>query len=1062
MADYLRVFKSEDGPDRKKIRFFVEKTKPEPEQDDFAQSLEAVVGSVDKSVLEKLRKDTNGNAELAINLVLDGNVSTGQNPVPKKETNNLHVGQDVKPDSGELPRVETPPKPNEKAVERGLVQNWTRRYVGSFQAEVWATRAGRNIVKYGEKLSIERQNSSSNGSRNKEDIIVRVINSKGQDFARLAEADARMAAVLIDTGVASFDATCIFADNPLTLGSYVIIQVNCFILRTAFAPLEEGRDLLSVAKKGTSSSSWFDNARETYEERILSLRQRGLAQLFQRVGLGSVSDKVQNVDVSPDPTPSPSEGDDEVAEDQLNMLYRNSAPADAGLPETDPPADRFRFTLRPYQKRGLHWMIQKESLDTDEDTSHLMHPLWQAIEWPDQTGHEEKTSTPARPDTQTEFYANMFNGEMSLRFPSVVKSIMGGILADEMGLGKTISTMALVHSVVDTKPTRVPRYAANTTLVVAPMSLLSQWESEALACSQPGKVKVYVYYGNNSFSFDDVMVPSDVPRVVVTSYGTVMAEHTSFSRYCSSRGIDPEDEQALLELPPSLFTMRFFRVVIDEAHTIKNRATKTAKSCFALRADRKWALTGTPIVNKLEDLYSLVKFLRIEPWCNFKHWKAFVTTPFLSKGYVQALSVVQSILEPIVLRRTKDMKQKDGTPLVELPPKTVSIERVQFSDNERALYNYIFAHIKSSVVDSLSKGRAMTQYTTILMQILRLRQTCCHPLLVWNKSKEDPEGMDDQAGSTAELEERQQQKRGGASLSSVDAAFLNQDNDDLREIVSRFESANDESVDARSYGVEVMRSIIEGAEHECPICTTEPIPASEQAVTECWHMACLSCLLQHIQFQQNKGQVPRCFACRATISADKLYQVQRGSLGDGDRIMLKRYRQTSESSKVRALVRKLEATGTAKSVVFSQFTSYLDLIERSLHAQGIKTLRFDGTMSHKQRAEVLKTFREDASHQVLLLSLKTGGVGLNLTCARYAFLMDPWWSFAVEAQAIDRVHRMGQVAPVEVTRFIVEGTVEERMLRIQDRKMMLAATLGMSEEEKRAQRLEDIKMLFDE
>jgi DNA repair protein RAD5 len=76
--------------------------------------------------------------------------------------------------------------------------------------------------------------------------------------------------------------------------------------------------------------------------------------------------------------------------------------------------------------------------------------------------------------------------------------------------------------------------------------------------------------------------------------------------------------------------------------------------------------------------------------------------------------------------------------------------------------------------------------------------------------------------------------------------------------------------------------------------------------------------------------------------------------------------------------------------------------------------------------------------------------------------MDPWWSFAVEAQAIDRVHRMGQMSAVEVTRFIVEGTVEERMLKIQDRKMMLAATLGMSEEEKRAQRLEDIKTLFDD
>lgn len=155
-------------------------------------------------------------------------------------------------------------------------------------------------------------------------------------------------------------------------------------------------------------------------------------------------------------------------------------------------------------------------------------------------------------------------------------------------------------------------------------------------------------------------------------------------------------------------------------------------------------------------------------------------------------------------------------------------------------------------------------------------------------------------------------------------------------------------------------------------------------------------------------------------------------------------------------------TSSTKTVIFSQFTSFLDLIERELVHEGFTLLRFDGTLNQRQRSDVLNSFTNDKQYSILLISLKAGGVGLNLVCANRAYLMDPWWSYAVEAQAIDRIHRMGQLSEVQVTRFIVEGTVEERMLKIQERKKFLASTLGMSEEEKRAQRMEDIKSLFEE
>ena len=119
-------------------------------------------------------------------------------------------------------------------------------------------------------------------------------------------------------------------------------------------------------------------------------------------------------------------------------------------------------------------------------------------------------------------------------------------------------------------------------------------------------------------------------------------------------------------------------------------------------------------------------------------------------------------------------------------------------------------------------------------------------------------------------------------------------------------------------------------------------------------------------------------------------------------------------------------------------------------------------MSQTERSTVLRKFSTSPGFTVLLISLLAGGVGLNLTAANTVFMMDPWWSFAVEAQAIDRVHRMGQERDVRVYRFIVKDSVEERMVKkIQGRKRFIASSLGMmSEEERRVQRIEDIRDLL--
>ena len=144
------------------------------------------------------------------------------------------------------------------------------------------------------------------------------------------------------------------------------------------------------------------------------------------------------------------------------------------------------------------------------------------------------------------------------------------------------------------------------------------------------------------------------------------------------------------------------------------------------------------------------------------------------------------------------------------------------------------------------------------------------------------------------------------------------------------------------------------------------------------------------------------------------------------------------SSKVERLLEALEdaAADGHKALVFSQWTSLLDKVEPHLSAAGIPFTRLDGTT--RDRGEVVGGFQDEAGPPVMLVSLKAGGTGLNLTAADHVFLLDPWWNPAVEDQAADRTHRIGQDRPVIVYRLVANDTVEERILALQERKRAIA------------------------
>ena len=136
---------------------------------------------------------------------------------------------------------------------------------------------------------------------------------------------------------------------------------------------------------------------------------------------------------------------------------------------------------------------------------------------------------------------------------------------------------------------------------------------------------------------------------------------------------------------------------------------------------------------------------------------------------------------------------------------------------------------------------------------------------------------------------------------------------------------------------------------------------------------------------------------------------------------------------------------SAKAIVFSQFVSMLDLIEHRLKLAGVGLVKLDGRMSFDARDKYITRFTSDAETSVFLISLKAGGVALNLTVASAVFIMDPWWNPAAEFQAMDRIHRLGQFKPIKVVRFVVENTIEDRILRLQEKKrLVFESTIGRS------------------
>jgi len=611
----------------------------------------------------------------------------------------------------------------------------------------------------------------------------------------------------------------------------------------------------------------------------------------------------------------------------------------------------------------------------------------------------------------------------------------GGILADEMGLGKTIQVCALLNG--------IRKAGATHALLLLPVSLLAQWAKEArIWC--PGW-PVYTYYGSASqraYALRRISRPEG--GVLLTSYSLLSSAGglcnlvvddapSPVKRKGKGKGngkrrrLDDDDGE-LMEgieedpvdpeipatgLPSSGQTKVWDLVVCDEAHKMKNISTLLGKSIRQVEATCRILLTGTPVQNALQDLWSLLDFAVPGLLGNHATFVKHFSEP-IDRGSVRGASAfavqlkkhlseqLRNLINPYLLRRTKasvglicdngeeavggDPNQEDDladeddgldggdATVKKLPPKTETI--IWLAPTEEQITSYQKILEKSEVI------REACAKTKLGVEVFRaiglLKRGCNHPLLLLPTPK---------AGAWAELL------------------------------------------------ADVLKSEGEGTSQDGETDVMIPSDATTDSLA--------------IAGSQETDDA------RAGRAAEMLL---RKLPRDADAML-------QQSAKLRCLASLLPALASRghRTLVFSQSLKMLDLIQICvLKPKGLRCLRLDGQTDALTRAEKVKKFQEQRDRfQCLLMTTATGGVGLNLTSADRVVMVDPAWNPATDAQAVDRAFRIGQEREVKVYRLIMSGLIEDKMFRLQVFKMGLTKTALEADQQHRYFSAREIKALFE-
>lgn len=633
----------------------------------------------------------------------------------------------------------------------------------------------------------------------------------------------------------------------------------------------------------------------------------------------------------------------------------------------------------------------------------------------------------------------------------------GGILADDMGLGKTVQAIALMIA------NRSKNETHKTNLIVAPVSVLRSWQGEIeTKIKKTAKFTSIIYGGaGGSKSSDwDTLARYDA---VLVSYQTLAME---FKKHWPLKLGEVGKDYPHVENIEAMNSIKqrneywspffrsessFYRVILDEGQNIKNKNTKAAKACCAISTDYRWILSGTPIQNNMNELYSLIRFLRIPPYHREERFNADIGRPlgnnrnndYDSQDRKRTMKKVRVLLKAIMLRRSKTDKI-DGKGILELPAKEVEVEEAQLEGEEQEFYSEL-EQKNQKLAKRLMEKKAIGSYSNMLTLLLRLRQACCHPELVIAGEKKS-EGTKVANGKSFEKDWLRLYRR-------IRAMTIDQ-----REVVTK-------SLDLMT----------------CFWCLEQLEPESTSVLTGCGHLLCEACIEPFIDeasnspnaLQTEKGflRLP-CKKCQSrTLESEivsyGLYdqvvnqrfteqmlfdEFQREMVrqkGRARNVYVPDFKNLKPSTKMRqcldVIKKVMDKSETEKILVFSQFTTFFDLFEYFLAEINVPFLKYTGAMNAQQRSDVINRFYREDDKRVLLISMKAGNSGLTLTCANHVVIVDPFWNPYVEEQAQDRCHRISQTREVHVHKLFIKNSVEDRIAELQKRKReMVDAAMGAS------------------
>lgn len=540
-------------------------------------------------------------------------------------------------------------------------------------------------------------------------------------------------------------------------------------------------------------------------------------------------------------------------------------------------------------------------------------------------------------------------------------NINGGILADEMGLGKTLQMIALM----------LRDELGSTTLIIVPSIALNQWIAE-INKHAPNAFNINIYHGrmkNNTIEINKTR-----HNIVITSYGTVESDNRR--KICN------------------LQEVRFKRIVLDEAHLIKDNRASTTKAISMLNIEKRWGLTGTPIQNRVNDLLSLVKFLRLNPhsyyfckkcpckslfWLryneqisdgyiskclcghasmsHFSWWNRKIANPIREFGQTEhnmkLFADLYTVINKIVLRRTKVELEKS----LGLPSKVVIVKRCLFSPQELDFYKSLYSDTKSKFNSYAVNGQVLNNYGHIFELLQKMRMAVNHPFLTYKQSS-------------------------------------------------------------------LFNNVL-----VCGFCHEE---ADDPIKSKCNHIFCRK---EAEIFLQESNKCP---VCKIPITIDLFSTTE---LTNNYVLSVENWQS---STKIETVVQMLysfkQESRSPKTIIFSQFVNFLEILRWRLERAGFRCVKIYGSMNISQRQKAIEEFNSNPEITVFLISLKAGGVALNLTEAENVIIMDLWWNPAVEDQAMDRIHRIGQFRPIRIYKIVIEDSIESRVLVLQNKKKALFDT----------------------